>query len=157
MNFRYETFAKSFLANRLVVGKARPSFRLEKKHATTKFRLGVVIPTSLKQKLHVVKMPNDYTAYYPIIGCDCFDVVELGGSNGKSVDCYVDDNGIGNGSPVNEYWYRAYRKGLTHSPLFGVCVITMTDMKTGESTKTDLAEVKSTLRKFGFTDDELSF
>ena len=117
----------------------------------------VVIPTSLNDKPYVTTIKDDYKAYYPIIGCRAFDVVELDEEQGKSVDCFVDDEGMINGSPVNEYWLRAYHLGLVYNPLFGIGVITMTDRNTGDSTETDLTMVKKTLRKYGFTDEELSF
>jgi hypothetical protein len=69
----------------------------------------------------------------------------------------VDDEGMINGSPVNEYWLRAYQLGIVNNPLFGICVITMTDTNTGDSTETDLNLVKEVLIKYGFTRDELSF
>ena len=123
----------------------------------SKTRLAVVIPTSLKDKPYATMIEDHYTAYYPIIGCRCFDVVELDEANGKSVDCYVDDEGMINKSPINEYWLRAYKNGITNNPLFGVCVITMTDLETGDSTETDLNLVKEVLKRYGFTEKELSF
>lgn len=123
----------------------------------SKTRQAVVIPVSLKDKLYVTTIKDHYTAYYPIIGCRCFDVVELWERDHKSVDCYVDDEGMINGSPVNEYWLRAYQLGIVNNPLFGICVITMTDTNTGDSTETDLNLVKEVLIKYGFTRDELSF
>ena len=117
----------------------------------------VVIPTSLQDKPYVTTIKDDYKSYYPIIGCRAFDVVELDECNGKSVDCYVDDEGMINGTPINEYWLRAYQLGLVYNPLFGIGVITMSDLETGDSTETDLTLVKQTLKKYGFTDKELSF
>lgn len=162
-------FLDFILANKLMCGAEanvpRPMFRavkapmrlrLERAHCT-KMRIGVVIPTSIRNKVHTVRMRDSYKAYYPVIGCEHLDVVELDEADGKSVDCYVDDDGMLNGSPVNEYWLRAYQKGLVRQPLFGVCVISMTDLESGESTKTDLAKVKATLKKFGFKDREFNW
>lgn len=115
----------------------------------------VVIPVSLKDKPYVVSIEDKYQSYLPLIGCRCFDVVELYSDDKVSVDCYVDDEGLINGSPVSVYWFRAYKEGLIHSPLFGVSVITMTNMETGETTETDLSLIKKTLASFGFTQEEL--
>lgn len=159
-------FLDFILANKLMCEEkanvSRPMFRAVKapmrlRLERTHMRVGVVIPTSLGDKVHTVRMRNNYKAYYPVIGCQCFDVVELDEHDGKSVDCYVDDEGMINGSPVNEYWLRAYQLGLMRSPLFGTCVVSMTDLSSGESTATDLKAVKATLKKFGFKDSELSF
>ena len=117
----------------------------------------VVIPTFLKENTYVTEIDNVYSAYYPIIGCRCYDVVELGGNDALSVDCFVDDEGMINGSTVNEYWLRAYKQGLIYSPLFGICVLSMSDRETGDGTETDLNLVRDTLKEYGFTDDELSF
>lgn len=166
----YLAFIDSFLANKLLCNPViaaipRPMFRAVKapmklrleRARCTKMRVGVVIPTSIHDKVRIVRMRDSYKAYYPVIGCERFDVVELDEADGKSVDCYVDDEGMLNGSPVNEYWLRAYQNGLTRQPLFGICVVSMTDLESGESTKTDLSTVKATLKKFGFKDRELSF
>ena len=115
----------------------------------------VVIPVSLKEKPYITTI-EDYKSYYPIIGCRAFDVVSLDEYDHYSVDCFVDDEGQLNGSPVNQYFLRAYRAGLVHYPLFGIGVVNLTDLDTGESAELDSKLVKDTLKKYGFIDSELS-
>lgn len=119
-------------------------------------RQAVVIPTSLKDKPYIHQV-GDCRSYNLLIGSRCFDLVYLDEQGNKSVDCCVDDEGRLNGSPINEYWERAYKAGLALFPIYGRCVITMSDIETGDDIETDLNVVKEALLKFGFTEDELSF
>lgn len=116
----------------------------------------VVIPTSLSDKIKVVELDDTYRSYYPIIKCRLIDVVELYSDDRISVDCVVDDEGILNDKPMNEYWLMSYLNGKSNSPLYGITVITMTDLDTGETIDTDLSFVKNILiRDYGFSASQL--
>lgn len=115
----------------------------------------VVIPTSLKDKPYIVTI-NAYTDYYKHIGCRSFDVVTLDDNGKIAVDCYVDDEGLINSSPVNEYFLRAYRRGIANQPLFGIGVVNITDLDSGESIDLDINAVTRVLMDLGFSYEELS-
>ena len=114
----------------------------------------VVIPVSLKEKPYITTI-DDYRSYYPIIGCRAFDVVTLYDDDHCSVDCYIDDEGQINESPVNQYFLRAYQAGLVNYPLFGIGVVNITDLESGESSELNIDLVKDTLKNYGFIESEL--
>lgn len=119
---------------------------------------GIVIPTLLGSKPFVIDLgQNQLQTFYKVIGCRCIDIVELDENNGISVDCVIDDEGLLDDQPINQFWGRSYLFGRCNIPLFGITVITMTDLETGETIDIDLPKVRRILvEKFGFTERELS-
>ena len=115
----------------------------------------VVIPVLLSEKLYITDI-EDYRSYYPIIGCRCFTLISLYEDDKVSVDCYLDDEGRLNDSPINQYWERAYKEGDLPYPLYGIGVINLTSQDDGESVGLDLDLVKKVLKDFSFSEEELS-
>lgn len=117
----------------------------------------VVIPVSFNDKPFLVELldNNHLASLYKYIGCSCIDVVYLAEYDDHSVDMFVDDEGLLNESPLNQYFLRAYRNGLCVSPLAGVGVVTRSNDE-GETVDIDLQETKTVLKEFGFTEEELS-
>ena len=118
----------------------------------------IVIPTSLSDKPYLAEVEGYHLrTWYSIIGCRCIDVVEIQYSDKDSIDCIVDDEGMINGSPVNQYWARAYKKGFCYNPLFGITLITMTNTDNGETIDLDIPRIKEELiNHYGFTKEELN-
>lgn len=117
----------------------------------------VVIPVSLNDKPYVKEIPCDHlNFYYSVIGCQCIDLVTLFENEEEeySIDMYVDDEGLLNESPMNQYFLRAYQQGLCNAPLAGIGVVTKTNSE-GYTVDADILEIKSVLKDFGFSDDEL--
>ena len=114
----------------------------------------IVIPTSLEDKPYLTTI-RDYKDYYSAIGCDTFDCFSLYIEANLSVDCYIDDNGLGI-APVNMYFMKPYRAGVTSCPIFGRVVINVTDIDTGENAELDLCLVRKALSEIELEDDVLS-
>lgn len=114
------------------------------------------IPTSLEETPYIVTL-NKYGDFSDKIGCRALDVVCLWDDGETSVDCFLDDEGMINNSPVNNYWLRSYLRGFTIQPFYGKALISMTNLDTGESIDIDPVFVSKILKEnFGFTDFELS-
>ena len=118
---------------------------------------GIVIPTLLGSKPFVIDLgPNQLQTFYKVIDCRCIDIVELDEDNAIAIDCVIDDEGLLASKPINQYWGRSYLFGCCDMPLFGITVITMTDLSTGETIDINLSKVRRILvEKFGFTESEL--
>ena len=119
----------------------------------------IVIPTSLNDKPYLIdlnELSRELDTYYKYIGCDCIDFVTIYSDYKRSVDVIVDDTGLLNGSPINEYWKRACEKGQANYPLAGKTVISMTNRRSGETCKLDLDFVKTVLVElYAFTEEDL--
>lgn len=118
----------------------------------------IVIPIFLNQQPYLIEVPlnKELKTYYDTIGCRLIDVVTLYSNDHIAIDCIVDDEGVINGSMPNRYWLRSYVNEKSLIPLFGVTIITMTDLDTGETIDLDLKKAKDVLiRAYGFTDKEL--
>ena len=119
----------------------------------------IVVPTSLNEKLSVIELgDHELDTYYKYIGCDCVDFVAIYADHNVSIDVIVDDEGLLNGSPINEYWKRACEKGQANYPLAGKTIITMTDRRSGDTCELDLELVKNILYKlYAYTLEDLKF
>lgn len=119
----------------------------------------IVVPISLQDKLKLIDLgESELDTYYKYIGCDCIDVVTLYGDGKCTIDCIVDDVGLLNNSPINEYWVRAHRQGQANYELAGISVISMTDRRSGDTCELNIEFVKGILKKlYAFTDDDFSF
>lgn len=119
----------------------------------------IVVPVSLQEKLKLIDLgESELDTYYKYIGCDCIDIVSLYGDGRYTVDCIVDDNGLLNDSPINEYWTRAYHCGRANYELAGITVICMTDRNTGDTCELNMDYVKSILKDiYAFTDEDFQF
>lgn len=119
----------------------------------------IVVPVSLQEKLKLIDLgSNELNAFYRHIGCDCIDIVSLYGDGRYTIDCIVDDNGLLNDSPINEYWTRAYHHGRANYELAGITVICMTDRNTGDTCELNMDYVKSILKDiYAFTDEDFQF
>ena len=114
------------------------------------------IPTSLEEKPYIVTL-NNYGDFSDEIGCRSLDVVCLWDDGEISIDCFLDDEGIINNSPDNNYWLRSYLRGFTIQPFYGKTLISMTNLDTGESIDIDPVFVSKILKEnFGFKESELS-
>lgn len=115
----------------------------------------VIIPTSMEELPYIIDIKG-YDDYLYYIGCRSIDLLILDEEDGIEVSCYVDDEGILNGSQVNEYFLRAYKKSLIPQVLSGKCVIECTDSEDGEAAELNIQLVKNTLVKYyGFLECEL--
>lgn len=119
----------------------------------------LVIPTSIDEKLRLIDIgKHPLCTFYREIDCNVIDYVTLDtDTNGISIDAVVDDEGMLNGSRVNQRFFISYLERLIPQPLFGTIIVVMTNEETGETTKFDLARVKDTLvRNFGFMESDFS-
>ena len=121
----------------------------------------IVIPTSLNEKPFVIDLGyNELRSYYKHIGCDCIDFVTLyyDYASKRAIECVVDDEGLLNGSPINEYWKRACNEGHANYPLAGKTVITMTDRQSGDTCELDIDFTKTVLHDlYAFKHCDLNF
>lgn len=118
----------------------------------------IVIPIFLNQQPYLIEVPlnKELKTYYDTIGCRLIDVVTLYSNDHVAIDCIVDDEGVINGSMPNRYWLRSYVNEKSLIPLFGVTIVTMTDLDTGETIDLNLKKAKDVLiRTYGFTNEEL--
>ena len=116
----------------------------------------IYIPISLHDSPRIVNI-GDHSSFSNAIGCRCIDVVSLWESDTVSIDCFVDDEGMINGSEINGYWLRAFAMHKTTQPLYGATLVSMTDLNTGDSIDIDPVAVCKVLREhFGFTERDLS-
>lgn len=99
----------------------------------------IIVPTSLSESLSVIDLGDrELDSFYKHIGCDCIDYVAIYADDKVSIDVIVDDEGLLNGSPINEYWKRACENGQANYPLAGRTVITMTDRVSGDTCDLDI-------------------
>ena len=119
----------------------------------------IVIPTSLNDKPFLIDIgENELDTYHKYIGCGCLDFVTLyyDYCSKRAIECVIDDAGLQNGSPVNEYWKRACNEGHGTYQLAGKTIITMVDRLTGDTCELDLDFIKSVLNElYTFTDEDL--
>lgn len=116
----------------------------------------ILVPTSLDEKISLIefKKSNELDAYYKAIGCHSLDFVCLYNNGEYSIDCIVDDEGLLNGSPINEFWeIPRCLKVLSYS-LAGKVIICMTDRRSGDSIDLDDLDVEIVKR---FLVDNLCF
>jgi hypothetical protein len=127
-------------------------------HIRRKKMKAIVIPVFSNQQPYLIEVPlnEELKTYYDTIGCRLIDVVMLYSNDNIAIDCIVDDEGVISGGMLNRYWLRSYMNGDSNIPLFGITIITMTDLDTGATIDLDLKKAKDVLiHMYGFTDEEL--
>ena len=108
---------------------------------------GLVIPTSLDDELHIIELgESSLQTFYKTIGCRCIDFVTLGyADENLAIDAVIDDEGLINGSPINQWFIVSYLERVICAPLFGTIIIVITDESTGDIAELDLVKVKNLL------------
>lgn len=116
----------------------------------------LMIPVPHNNKPVVIELgDNELQTYHKEIGCDCIDICHLWRNSEVFIDAVVSDCGAIDGTKVNERFYMAYRDRLCNYPLYGIVIITMTDIKSGDTLDLDLNLVKKVLMSYyGFSDED---
>ena len=118
----------------------------------------IVVPIYLTERPYMIDVHpmNELATYYKTINCRLIDVVTIYNNEHIAIDCIVDDEGLINYQELNHYWLRAYLYDKCNLPLFGITIITMTNLDTGDTIDLDLNKAKDVLKHmYGFTDYEL--